>query len=101
MKFETALAKGSLDLVSRRDPEKVYHKMGKAELAALSPAFHWNEYFTNTGAPDFASINVSYPEFVKTIDATVEGTPLAVWKTYLTWHLLHGSAMYLLAAFVA
>jgi hypothetical protein len=34
--------------VSRRDPEKVYHKMGKAELAALSPAFRWNEYFAAT-----------------------------------------------------
>ena len=45
MQIETALAKGSLDRVSRRDPEKVYHKMSKPELAALSPAFRWNEYF--------------------------------------------------------
>ena len=48
MKIETALAKGSLDLVSRRDPEKVYHKMTSAELAALSPAFRWNEYFAGS-----------------------------------------------------
>src|SRR5580698_275939 len=95
MKFETALAKGSLDLVSRRDPEKVYHKMGKPELAALSPAFHWNEYFTAVGAPAFESINVSYPEFVKTINAVVEGTPLADWKTYLTWQLVHSAAPFL------
>ena len=92
MKFETALAKGSLDLVSRRDPEKVYHKMGKAELQALSPAFHWNEYFTTVGAPAFDSINVSYPEFVKAINAAIEGTSLADWKTYLTWHVLHSAA---------
>ena len=38
MKFETALAKGSLDLVSRRDPEKVYHKMTRQELETLDPA---------------------------------------------------------------
>jgi endothelin-converting enzyme/putative endopeptidase len=99
VQFETALAKGSLDLVSRRDPDKIYHKMGKPELAALSPAFRWNEYFAATGAPAFQSINVSYPEFVKTINATVEGAPLAVWKTYFTWQLVHSSSAYLPAPF--
>jgi putative endopeptidase len=39
MRMETALAKGSLDLVSRRDPEKVYHKLTRAELLALDPDF--------------------------------------------------------------
>ena len=95
LKFETALAKGSLDLVSRRDPEKVYHKKGKLELAALSPAFHWNDYFAAVGAPSFDSINVSYPEFVKTINAAVESAPLADWRTYLTWQLLHSAAAFL------
>jgi putative endopeptidase len=90
MQIETALAKGSLDLVSRRDPEKVYHKIGKPELAALSPAFRWNEYFAASGAPAFQSINVSYPEFVKAIDAAIEArSAWPSWKTYLTWHLVH------------
>ncbi len=92
IQFETALSKGSLDLVSRRDPEKVYHKIGKPELAALSPAFRWNEYFATSGTPQFQSINVSYPEFVRTFNALIENAPLADWKTYLTWHLLHNSA---------
>jgi putative endopeptidase len=100
MDFETALAKGSLDLVSRRDPEKVYHKMGKPELAALSPAFRWTEYFASTGAPAFQSVNVSYPDFVKAINAAVENTPLPAWKTYLTWQLLHSVARLLPAPFV-
>ncbi len=100
MKFETALAKGSLDLVSRRDPEKVYHKMGKPELAALSPDFRWTEYFTTSGAPPFTSVNVSYPEFAKAMNAAVKDTSLADWKTYLTWHLIHSSATMLPTKFV-
>jgi len=36
MAIETELAKGSLDRVSRRDPEKIYHKMTVAELSALT-----------------------------------------------------------------
>ena len=100
MKVETALAKGSLDLVSRRDPEKVYHKMGRQELAALSPAFHWNEYLTDTRAPAFSSINVSHPDYVKAIDAEVESASLGDWKTYLTWHTLHSEAPLLPTPFV-
>src|SRR5262249_51401221 len=38
MKIETALAKGSSDVVSRRDPTKTYHKMTVRELALLSPS---------------------------------------------------------------
>jgi putative endopeptidase len=99
MKLETALAKGSLDLVSRRDPEKVYHKMGRQDLAALSPAFRWNEYFTASAAPGFTDINVSYPDFVKTIDAQIEAAPLADWQIYLTWDALHAAAPLLPTAF--
>ena len=40
MAIETALAKSALDAVSRRDPNKVYHKMSNAELQALTPQFH-------------------------------------------------------------
>ena len=100
MKMETDLAKGSLDLVSRRDPEKVYHKMTQQDLAALAPAFRWNEYFTSSGAPPFQSLNVSYPEFVKALNTDIQSAGLADWKTYLTWHLLHSVAVALPAAFV-
>jgi len=99
MRLETALAKGSLDMVSRRDPEKVYHRIGKQELAALSPAFRWNEYFAASGAPAFQSLNVSYPEFVKAINGEIQSASLADWKTYLTWHLLHSTSAFLPAAF--
>ena len=49
MRLETALAKNALDAVSRRDPNKVYHKMSNAELQALTPQFPWNRYFTGIG----------------------------------------------------
>ena len=39
MKIETALAKAALDVVSRRDPNKIYHKLSVAELQALTPSF--------------------------------------------------------------
>src|SRR5262249_45658959 len=44
MTIETALARGALDIVSRRNPSAIYHKMTVAELGALTPAFDWNAY---------------------------------------------------------
>ena len=45
MEIETGLAKGALDQTTRRDPQKIYHKLSDRELAALSPAFNWDTYF--------------------------------------------------------
>jgi putative endopeptidase len=100
MSIETALAKGSLDLVSRRDPAKVYHKLSDAELEALSPDFRWTVYFTDTGAPKFQSLNVAWPDFFKALGAAIQANSLADWKTYLTWHLLHSEAALLPTTFV-
>jgi putative endopeptidase len=100
MRIETELAKNSLDLVSRRDPEKVYHKMTPQEMAALAPAFNWTVYFTDSGSPAFKSINVGWPDFFKALNAQIESASLADWKTYLTWHALHSQAPLLPAAFV-
>jgi len=98
--IETALAKGSLDRVSRRDPVKVYHKMSVADLEKLGPAFQWRAFFRDTGAPQFTELNVATPEFVKALNAEIENVPLDQWKTYLRWHLLHSSAPLLPKPFV-
>src|SRR5205085_11212435 len=54
--IETAMAKVALDRVSRRDPDKTYHKMAPAELRQLLPAIDWNRYFTAVAAPTFTEI---------------------------------------------
>ena len=100
MKIETALAQGSLDIVSRRDPEKVYHKISTREMEALSLVFHWKEYLRASGAPAFESVNVAWPAFLEALNGAIGRFSLAGWKTYLTWHLLHAEARLLPEAFV-
>ena len=100
MRIETALATASLDLVSRRDPEKVYHKLTREELQALDPDFRWNLYLTGTGTPAFQSVNVASPDYFKAVNAEIGSVALEDWKTYLTWHLLHSEIPFLPAAFV-
>ena len=98
--IETALAKGALDRVSRRDPHKVYHKMSGKELAALSPDFGWDKYLAGIGAPSVANLNVTEPDFFKNLNTVIDVTPMDDWKTYLRWHLVHANAPMLPAAFV-
>jgi putative endopeptidase len=100
MDMETALAKGSLDLVSRRDPEKQYHKLTTKELAVISPQFQWNEYIKDSGSLEFGSLNVVWPDFFKAMNAEILSRSLDDWKMYLKWHVLHSEARLLPTPFV-
>ena len=100
MDIETGLAKGALDPTSRRDPQKVYHKLTKKELAGLATEFNWNSYFQETGAPKFDAMNVAEPDFIKQMQSVIDAHSLDDWKTYLRWHVVHANAPVLSAAFV-
>ncbi len=67
--LETILAKDAMDRVSMRDPNKTYHMMTKAEIAALTPGFQWDRYFAGAGVPAFETANVSQPDYFKQIAA--------------------------------
>lgn len=100
MEIETGLAKGALDQTSRRDPQKIYHKLSNRELAALNSAFNWNVYFEGVGAPKFDSLNVVEPDFVKQMQTVLEAHSLDDWKTYLRWHVVSDNSRILPSAFV-
>ena len=100
MEIETGLAKGALDQTSRRDPQKIYHKLTAKDLAGLSPAFSWTVYFEGVGAPRFDSLNVAEPDFVKNMQEVLNAHSMDDWKTYLRWHAVHSNAELLPVAFV-
>jgi predicted metalloendopeptidase len=97
--FETALASASADRVSMRDPNKRYHIMTKAELGTLTgPGVDWTTYFQLVGSPAFETLNVTTPEYFKTLAANRPGD-LDHWKAYFGYHLLRARAGELPAAF--
>jgi endothelin-converting enzyme/putative endopeptidase len=100
MRIETSLAKTQLDVVSRRDPVRVNHKMTLAELQGLSPRFDWKRYIDAIGAKAVASLNVSQPDFIRGFDALLGATPVEDVRAYLTWHLVHAHAAVMAASFV-
>src|SRR5687768_11353067 len=100
MDIETALARASLERVKRRDPANRYHPMPKTELAGLAPAFGWDAYFAAVAAPPVRSLNVTWPDFFKGMQAVVADKEIGALKRYLRWHALHYAAPLLPAAFV-
>jgi putative endopeptidase len=100
MHIETALAKGQMTRVERRDPSKLYNKMTTTEMQKLAPAFDWKMYFAKTGAGSLESLNVVAPNYFHVMSDVIEKESLADWKTYLRWHSAHDASNSLSASFV-
>ena len=100
MRIETALAKGSMTRVERREPKNLDHKMTSGELEKISPDFQWQVYFTKVGLPALESLNVASPGFFKALNEELDKESLADWKTYLRWHAVHADAAFLSSAFL-
>ncbi len=100
MRIETALAKGSMTRVERRNPKALDHKMTSVELEKISPEFHWPVYFAKVGLSSLSSLNVTSPNFFNAMNEELKKESLADWKIYLRWHLVHADAPNLSAAFV-
>jgi len=98
--IETALAKGALDRVSRRDPQQTYHKLERAQLDTLTPGFDWTAYFAAIGAPPVKVVDVTEQKFFRAAAKIIATTKLDDLKTYLKWHLISGSASWLPKALV-
>jgi putative endopeptidase len=100
MSIETALAKASRTRVELRDPEKNYNPMTRPQMQALTPDWSWENYLQGVGAPAFERANMHQPEFFKEVNQELNTVPLADWKLYLRWHLLHANAPALSEKFV-
>jgi putative endopeptidase len=100
MKIETSLAKASLDVTARRDPQKLVHEMQKSELKQLGTQFNYNQYFIRVKSPGFTKLNVSVPDFVKGLDQVLADSDMSAVQDYLAWHYIHASARLLSKALV-
>jgi putative endopeptidase len=100
MRIETALAKGSMTQVERREPKNLDHKMASGQLEKITPDFQWEVYFAKVGLPSLSSLNVAAPGFFRVMSEEIAKETLADWKIYLRWHLVHSYAPFLSAAFL-
>ncbi len=97
---ETGLAKAYMDRTARRDPKTRDHMMPVTEVETLAPNFDLTEYFADSKAPKFSSLNVGNPDFFKAVNEQLNAVALDDWKTYLRWRALDEYAPTLTMAFV-
>ncbi|MGI9071878.1 MAG: M13 family metallopeptidase [Bryobacteraceae bacterium] len=100
MSIETDLAKASLDVTSRRNPQLLVHEMPTEKLMELSPNFDFKQFFAQVNAPSFSKLNVSVPDFFKAFSSLINTSSMEDLKDYITWHYLNASAGLLTKPFV-
>jgi putative endopeptidase len=90
---ETKFAQSSMDVVSMRNPNAIYHLMSVAAFDSLTPHIKWESFMAAQGAPaGITLVNVAQPDFFKAMDGYLTSIPLDDWKTLLRWRLLNSSA---------
>jgi endothelin-converting enzyme/putative endopeptidase len=92
MVFETALAKASMPVTDRRDPEKIYHLQTIETFTQTFPAPAFEMFRTAISSPEIKEINNANPAFLSAMISEIEGTDLDTLKAYMRYHLLTGSA---------
>ena len=98
--LETRLAQASWTRVERRDREKNYNKMTRAELAQLAPGIDFELALDTIGAAKVEKVIVGQPTFFPALAKAMDEVPLADWKAWLTWHAVDRAAPMLSRAFV-
>ncbi|MDQ3111228.1 MAG: M13 family metallopeptidase [Bacteroidota bacterium] len=87
--FEKKLADSSMSAVEMRDQEKQYNKMTIPEVKKLAPDFAWPVYFKVLAAPEMKEIIVAQPAFMRQFNNMITKEPIAAWKAYCRWQLVH------------
>jgi putative endopeptidase len=92
LSFETRLAKASMTLKERRNPDSVYNLMSKDEFLASMLNYDFNAYITALGIENIEVINIHQPKFFAEVDKMATEVPLEDWKIYLSWKVINGTA---------
>ena len=98
--IETALANAQMDIVVRRDPKNINHKLSLEQLQALTPSFNWNRYFAGLGVPPSKQYLVTSPDYFRGIEKEIAKEPVESWRAYLRYSILRQSASSLSEPFV-
>lgn len=75
----------------RRNRDLTLNQIERDQLSTEYPGFDWDTYFAAQGY-EVNNLNISQPKPVKDIISLINETPLDVWKSYLSYHLISSNA---------
>jgi putative endopeptidase len=90
--LETALSKSQWPADQRRDIDKIYNPMGRAQLAKLAPQFAWNTTLAKAGLGSAKTVIVTEPSAVAGAGKILASTPLSTWKEWLAFRFVSDHA---------
>ena len=100
MALETRLAEASMTNVEQRNIPALYNKMSLSKLSEITPSINWKEYLTDMGVTGIDTLIVMQPKFMSEFEAIAKEGNVDLWKEYLRWRLIDGTAAYLNNEFV-
>jgi len=100
--LETKIAANHFDQVKDRDMSQVLNPFNFEGLKELTPGFDWELWMRSARVPVHVMENliVQQPSHFEGINALLADFDQASWRSWLTWHLISGSAAYLSTPFV-
>ncbi|CAJ1586427.1 M13 family metallopeptidase [[Mycobacterium] wendilense] len=92
--LETQLAAAHWDVVKRRDADLSYNLRRFADLSAHAPGFDWAGWVNALGTTEerAAELVVRQPDYLTAFAALWADRPLADWKNWARWRLIHARA---------
>jgi len=87
--FETRIAEAQWSKLDNRDSIKTYNKKTRDELGQLAPDFDWNRYFDAIGASAAQEFIIVQPSYCTSAAKMAEAMPLATWRAWLKWKVVH------------
>jgi putative endopeptidase len=100
MALETRLAAASMPVEEQRNPRAIYNMRELAALAREAPSINWPLYLATSGVPQVTQLNLAMPGFFSALSHEISTRPMAQWRSYLRWQLVHRFAPYLSSDFV-
>ena len=97
--LETALSKTQWKAADRRDIDKIYNPMTRAQLTRLAPQFDWNSTLPKAGLGKSRTIIVTEPSAVAGAGKILASTPLSTWREWLAFRFVSDHANVLPKAF--
>lgn len=99
MAFETGLARASMGVTERRDPEKVYHLVPISTVQKEFPAGQLYKFQDAVGSPHVSEINDANPTYLPAMIQLIHDTDIETIRAYMRFHLLSDTATMLPADF--
>ena len=86
--LETAMAKISMDITSRREPKNIYHPTAVSDLQKATPSLDWTRLLSEARFPGLTELNVTNPDYFKGLNTLLETTDMKTIKAYLRWQVM-------------